>query len=233
MAEKKKSKGSKEAAMPTFDEAALSKLTAKIDTELSKPKEKDQRHKDQKPKNERPGKRKRNDDETKDANPKKRQTHETKNGPGKPAKAAKDKKPKKAAKDKNIDLLEEIKALGGDEADLDLVAGLDSDAEEGQGAKPGKATSADPDKALKKELAKFAAGLGFEKVRDEDGATDDELEEQGRDDEAEDGEDEDWEDEPEHEKKTLPAEKAQGRSAAGKLVSQHRQVFQSYYRPRC
>lgn len=212
MAGKKKSKSQKAAAKPAFDEAALSKLTAKIDTGLSKPKSdsKPQKSK-QKLKDERPGKRKRiDDDNTKDANPKKRQAQEPKHGSGKPKKSH-------APKDKKADLLEEIRLLGGDEADLELVAGLDSDAEDGQGTKPNKAVAADMDNTLKNELAKFAAGLGFEKVRDEDGATDDEAEEQ--DDKVEHGDSEDGLEADEEEEKAPPAEKSQGRSTAGKLVS--------------
>lgn len=220
MAGKKNPKGPKAAGKPAFDEAALSKLTAKIDTELSKPKAapKPQKQK-QKQKDERPAKRKRNeDDSTKDANPKKRQAQETSNGSTKPKKT----KTPKDKKDKKIELLEEIKLLGGDEADLDLVAGIDSDAEDGQGTKSSKTSSTDMDKKLKNELAKFAAGLGFEQVRGEDGATDDEVEEEVQNGEPE---PEEWEDEPEEEveeKVAPPAEKSQGRSAAGKLVSLRR-----------
>lgn len=248
MAGKRKSKGAK--AKAAFDEAALEKLTAKIDTELSKPpskeekpkqkiesakkgksdpelstpkskdqsKSKDQpKTKDPKQKSDRPVKRKRNENDNKDAHPKKRQAQEAKSGSS---------KPKKAAKESKVDLLEEIKLLGGDEADLELIAGIDSDAEEDKAPKA-KAAPTD-DKALQKELAKFAAGLGFDEVRDEDGATDDELEAQ-----AEGHEDEEWEDDAEEEeiaKEAPPAEKAQGRSAAGKLVSLRRcacRVFRS------
>lgn len=235
MAAKRKSKGAK--AKAAFDEAALEKLTAKIDTELSKPstndpkqkqkqkserpakakadtelpKPKDQpKAKDQKQKNERPEKRKRNDSDSKDANPKKRQASEAKVGSS---------KPKKAAKESKVNLLEEIKLLGGDEADLELVAGIDSDAE--QDAAPKSKAATTDDKALQKELAKFAAGLGFDEVQVEDGATDDELEAQ-----AQGQEDEEWEDDEEEEKavekEAPPAEKSQGRSAAGKLVSLRR-----------
>lgn len=218
MAGKRKPNGQKAATKPAFDEAALSKLTAKIDTELSKPKSdaKPQKNK-QKQRDERPAKRKRNDDEnTKDTNPKKRHAHEAKHGSGKPKKA-------KDPKEKQAELLEEIKLLGGDEADLDLVAGIDSDAEDGQGTKPSKPATTDMDKTLKNELAKFAAGLGFEKVRDDDILTDDEAEEEDNDE----GEQEEWQDEPEEEdedeedeeEEAPPAEKSQGRSAAGKLVS--------------
>lgn len=214
MAGKKKSKGQKGPAKPAFDETALSKLTAKIDTELSKPKSKEPKQKD-----ERSGKRKRNDnDGGKDANPKKRHTQEPLHG---------SKNPKKTPNDKKAELLEEIRLLGGDEADLELVAGVDSDAEEGGDAKQSKPTPADMDKALQTELANFAAGLGFDKVRDEDGTTDDELEQEPESQPNEDGE---WEDAPgeeeseneeeeDAEEEAPPAEKSQGRSAAGKLVS--------------
>lgn len=214
MAAKKKSKSQKAGLKPAsaFDDAALSKLTAKIETELSRPKPKETRHKD-----ERPSKRKRAENDPKDANPhpKKRQAQEKIKGPG---------KPRKAPKDKRAEMLEEIKALGGDEADLDLVAGIDSDAEEGQDAKPTKSASTDMDNIFKNDLAKFAAGLGFENVRDEDGATDDEDDQAvGHGAVA----DEDWEDElddgagqedreSDDEEEVPPAEKLHGR---GKLVS--------------
>lgn len=226
MAGKRKSKGAK--AKAAFDEAALEKLTAKIDTELSKPQSNGQKQKsepqtkkdaeptkpkskDQKQKPERPEKRKRTDNDAKDAHPKKRQAQEAKNGSA---------KPKKVAKANPVDLLEEIKLLGGDEADLELVAGIDSDVEEDQAPKP-KSSSTDMDKALQKELAKFAAGLGFDEVRDDDGATDEEVGSEGPDDaewEDEEEEEEDVEEE-EEEEEAPPAEKSQGRSAAGKLVS--------------
>lgn len=226
MAGKKKSKAP---AKPVFNEAALSKLTEtiedKLETEASVPRPKKQKQKQkQKQKDDRPAKRKRdNEDASKDEAPKKRQAkepnHTPKHGSAKPKKGPKDTKP---------DLLEEIKLLGGDEADLDLVAGIDSDAEEGQAPKPGKVASTDLDKALKKELAKFAAGLGFEKVRDDDVVTDDEAgeetvqegkaEEEWQDEPAN-GREEDAEEEEEEEDEASPAEKSQGRSAAGKLVS--------------
>lgn len=214
MAAKKKSRSQKAGTKPAsaFNEAALSKLTAKIETELSRPKPKESRHKD-----ERPSKRKRADNEPKDANPhpKKRQAQEARQGPG---------EPKKAPKDKRAEMLEEIKALGGDEADLDLVAGIDSDAEESQDTKPTKSAPTDMDNAFKNDLAKFAAGLGFENVRDEDGATDDEVDEPAGNEVAA---DEEWEDESEkgagqandesdEEEEAPPAEKLHGR---GKLVS--------------
>lgn len=212
-------------AKPAFDEAALSKLTAKIETDLANPKPKS-KPKNQQQKDERPAKRKRSENDVKDATPNKRQAQEPKNRPAKPSK--KDPKESKNPKDKKAELLQEILALGGDENDLDIIAGVDSDVEEGQQAKP-KEASAEMDKALKKELAKFAAGLGFEKVRDEDAATDDEQEQaeeesEAADEEGEEAEGDEWEDEdepesePEQDTKEPAAEK-QSRSAAGKLVS--------------
>lgn len=209
-------------AKPAFDEAALSKLTAKIDTDLANPKPKS-KPKDQKQKEERPAKRKRSETDVKDATPNKRQAQEPKSRPAKPSK--KTAKESKTPKDKKAELLQEILALGGDENDLDIIAGVDSDVEEGQEAKP-KEAPAQMDKSLKNELAKFAAGLGFEKVRDEDATTDDEEgeveeeESEAADEDEDEVEGEEWEDEPEPEQDVKePAAEKQSRSAAGKLVS--------------
>lgn len=205
-------------AKPVFDETALSKLTAKIDTDLANPKPKS-KPRDQKQKDERPAKRKRSENDVKDATPNKRQAKEPKNRPAKPSK--KTAKESNVPKDKKTELLQEILALGGDENDLDIIAGVDSDVEEGQEAKP-KEAPAEMDKALKNDLAKFAAGLGFEKVRDEDAATDDDEgeEESEAAEEEEEAEGDEWEDEPEPVQDAKePAAEKQSRSAAGKLVS--------------
>lgn len=212
---KKRSKA-QNGAKPAFDETALSKLTAKIDTDLANPKSKS-KPKDKKQKDERPAKRKRSENDVKDATPNKRQAQEPKNRTAKPSKKAS--KESTTPKDKKAELLQEILALGGDENDLDIVAGVDSDAEEGQESKP-KEAPVETDKALKNELAKFAAGLGFEKVRDEDAATDDEGEEEEVEEESEaaDEEEDEWEDDSQQIAREPPAEK-QSRFAAGKLVS--------------
>lgn len=214
---KKRSKA-QNGAKPVFDEAALSNLTAKIDTDLTNPKPKSN-SKYQKQKDERPAKRKRSENDVKDATPNKRQAQEPKSRP------AKTPKENKTPKDKKAELLQEILALGGDENDLDIIAGVDSDVEEGQEAKPKEAPS-EMDKSLKNELAKFAAGLGFEKVRDEDAATDDaddDEEEVEESEAADEEEEEEWEDEAEPEQDTKePAVEKQSRSAAGKLVSMRR-----------
>lgn len=217
-------------AKPVFDESALSKLTAKLETDLASPKPKS-KPKDQKPKDERPAKRKRNENDAKDTTPNKRQAKEPKNRPAQDSK--KTTKESKAPRDKKAELLQEILALGGDENDLDIIAGVDSDVEEGQGPRQ-KEAPVEMDKSLKNELAKFAAGLGFEKVRDEDAATDDgeaEVEESEAADEEEEEEEEEgdeWEDEPEPEQGAKePVAEKQSRSAAGKLVSM-RHLGQAY-----
>ncbi|TVY75572.1 Ribosome biogenesis protein NOC1 [Lachnellula suecica] len=84
------------------------------------------------------------------------------------------------AEDKGDDreaLLQEILALGGTEEDLDLVVDAMSDEEDTAGPK------APADKALMKELAKFAAGLGIEGQSggDAEEPEDDEEEEAGED----------------------------------------------------
>lgn len=61
------------------------------------------------------------------------------------------------ANDDRNALLKEILALGGTEEDLDLVAGVKSDDEDLEGI-----DGSPQDKSLKKELAKFVAGLGIE-----------------------------------------------------------------------
>lgn len=224
----KKRTKAQNAAKPAFDETALSKLTAKLETDLADPKPKS-KSKDKQQKEERPAKRKRSENDVKDAAPNKRQAQESKSRPAKPSK--KTTKEVKAPKDKKAELLEEILALGGDENDLDIIAGVDSDVEEGQQAKPKEGPS-EMDKVLKKELAKFAAGLGFEQVRDEDAATDDEgeqaeAESEAADEEEEGAEGDDWEDEEEPEQEQEqetkePAAEKQSRSAAGKLMFEAR-----------
>ena len=57
-------------------------------------------------------------------------------------------------------LLEEIKALGGDESDLKLIEDVSSDSEEDIEGVSGKPQ----DESLLKEIAKFAEGLGFENL---------------------------------------------------------------------
>ncbi|KAK7940790.1 uncharacterized protein PG986_013177 [Apiospora aurea] len=81
-------------------------------------------------------------------------------------------------------LLDEIMALGGDEKDLELVGDVDSEDETYGDQKGG-------DKDLQAELAKFASGLGFEKVQPEEAAEEEEEEEE--DEEEAPQQDEEWE----------------------------------------
>ncbi|KAI0111531.1 CBF-domain-containing protein [Daldinia grandis] len=146
--------------MATFDDTALSKLTAKIDSKLAEskkiPEKKDQ------------GKRKR--DQTGDAvqsPPNKKKTI------SKPSEKKNNRNPKKTQKPTSTSekassstLLDEIRALGGDEEDLKLVEDVNSEDEEPSNPKSKKGA----DKGLRAELAKFAAGLGFDDVRPESDA---------------------------------------------------------------
>ncbi|CAK7268098.1 RNA-binding ribosome biosynthesis protein mak21 [Sporothrix epigloea] len=90
-----------------------------------------------------------------------------------------------SAIDKKTMMLDEIKALGGDEADFDLVDGIDSDAEEGGGGKAAADEDLSLDAAFQSELAKFAAGLGFDEVREDDEAEEEQEEEEVEEEEGE------------------------------------------------
>ncbi|KAJ4272354.1 RNA-binding ribosome biosynthesis protein mak21 [Fusarium torreyae] len=107
---------------------------------------------------------------------------------------------KKSDKIDEKTLLEEIKALGGDESDLALIQGIDSDDEDyAQGSKDSKSV----DKSLKDELAAFSKQLGFAEVEMSEASDQDEDEEE--DDDEEDAEEEDEsEDEVEAPKETAP-----------------------------
>lgn len=81
-------------------------------------------------------------------------------------------------------LLAEVKALGGDEQDMDLIGGVDdSEDEYDQGA-------SDPiDKKLKAELAALSKELGFAELQPEADEDEPEPEEEEDDDESEESED--------------------------------------------
>lgn len=191
--------------MAAFNDAALSSLTAKIDQKLMEQKSGDKKKQIQSPqtkkdqfkkdqlKKERPKtelKRKRPEEKTDQTSNKR----EKKDKPPKSQPKAKRQnrgdgdhhaKPSHATPDKSQEsdvLLDEIKALGGDEKDLELIGDVDSEDE--------TVGNSNIDKSLEAELFKFASGLGFEKVQPE-AVADEDLEE----DEAKggpDGED-DWE----------------------------------------
>lgn len=97
--------------------------------------------------------------------------------------------PKRKSKDNRDELLEEIRALGGDERDLELIQDIDSEDDEYV-----KDSKKPIDKSLKDELAKFSKELGFADLAPVE-ASDDEVEEE---DEVEDEEvDDDGEEEQE------------------------------------
>ena len=233
----------------SFDETALASLTAKIGKKIGDPGDDD-----------RSGKRKRQDGGAGSPLPKKRQVEtaplpkkrqvetaplpkkrqvETAPLPKKRQAETETSEPRQngrkggkgkkgAVKLTRSELLEEILALGGDEEDLDLVTGIDSDVEDG--APKSKPAEAQVDDFFKNELAKFASGLGFENLpQEDDAATDDEIapqeanreeeeeEEEAEGDEAQNEEEEEEIDEPE----PVEEEPVKGKKA-GKLVSKRR-----------
>lgn len=150
----------------SFSESALEKLTERIDHNLVD----NQQNKRKKP-------------PTGD-NPSQNRKRQ-RNGADKPQKQ--DKKP--GAIERDV-LLAEIKALGGDEKDLELIEGIDSDEEEEDGRQPnGKRSKADEhtiDKGLKAELAAMSKELGFANLQPIDESEDeaDEAEASGDDDQG-------------------------------------------------
>ncbi|EFX05867.1 ccaat-box-binding transcription factor [Grosmannia clavigera kw1407] len=153
------------AAAPAFNKAALSQLTAKLEKDLEKASVQ----------NLQGGKRKRSTDAVDDEA--EADKHKASRAPKRQAAADEPKASTASAATKETAdtnaskksvMLEEIKALGGDEGDLELVDGIDSDAEDGAGG--GKAADAvlSLDDSFKNELASFAASLGFDQAREDD-----------------------------------------------------------------
>lgn len=159
MGSKRSKDKTKKVEKPSFDEATLAQLTRKLDKALPDPAKQSST------------KRKRRADSDDGPDSKRRQTRSTgtnrqKEGHG------------EGRKKKQPSLLDEILALGGDEADLELVADVDSGNEDGNEPKhkpKASATELHVDESLKNELAQFASSLGFHKLREEqqDPATDD------------------------------------------------------------
>ncbi len=193
---KPKQKGPKQ----SLDESSLAKLTATIGKKLEKPS-------DDGPS----GKRKRQDGGSAPL-PKKRQVQAER-----PAQGMKEGKEKKhSGKLSTRQFLDEIRALGGDEKDLELITGIDSDAEEG--ASKEKLTEAAVDNSLKNELAKFASSLGFENLpKDDEVQTDEEDAGRGVEQDADNGGED--EDEEEVEMEPEPVKELQKGKKSGKLVS--------------
>jgi ribosome biogenesis protein MAK21 len=149
-----------------FDDSALNNLTAKIDHNLG-------------------------------SNDHKRKQPPTKTAGDQHQKRQRNSQGTSENKDGKLDndaLLEEIKALGGDESDLALIKDIDSEDE--MSAKDSKASV---DKKLKNELAALSKELGFAEIEMSEASDQDE----GAEEESEDGEEEDDdEDESEEEVKT-------------------------------
>lgn len=187
--------------MATFDDAALSKLTARIESKLVEPKktqgkkdqgkkEKDQGKKDKDQGKKDLGKRKRDQTTETTQPPPTKKNNTSKSNGNKNNVKSKNPKPNVApAKDTSNALLDEIRALGGDEEDLKLVEDVNSEDEE---IDHGKKKHTDKD--LRAELTKFAAGLGFDNVRPESGTEESDDDMDGADDVDEDEEDEDEDD---------------------------------------
>ncbi|KAH7635169.1 CBF/Mak21 family-domain-containing protein [Sordaria sp. MPI-SDFR-AT-0083] len=139
---------------PAFDEAALAQLTEKLDKTLAGA------DTDQQPS----PKRKRPNTTADDRDTKRRQKTVVDTKEGQQDRSRKDQSNNTT---KEV-LLEEILALGGDEDDLELVANIDSDNEDGPGTKSASAPEKSLDKSFQDELAKFALSLGFQNIPRED-----------------------------------------------------------------
>ena len=161
--QKKKSQG------PAFDEAALAQLTSKIDKTLPKADDDD--------KEDSPKRKRKHAAPQDERDSKRRQTVTSAPAQKQPA-ALSDKKSKNASAGA---LLDEILALGGDEADLELVANIDSDNEGGDTPDSKESQIKPVDKSFQDELAKFASALGFDSVRNDDVNTDESEEEEEED----------------------------------------------------
>ncbi|KAI1821921.1 CBF/Mak21 family-domain-containing protein [Xylaria intraflava] len=194
--------------MAPFDETALSKLTAKIDSQLSQVNKSESKHSkgkrklDQSADTAQPPAKKRNQqakpdqiqknklDAKPNAKPRNTKLHSRpKNHQPNAQSINKSNGQSREHHGKENFLLDEIKALGGDEDDLKLVGNIDSDDE----TVNDKTSSKDVDKSLRAELASFAAGLGFAQVEPDSVESDAEIDQDnentsGNDDEASDDE---------------------------------------------
>ncbi|KAK1778856.1 CBF/Mak21 family-domain-containing protein [Copromyces sp. CBS 386.78] len=166
---------------PAFDEAALAQLTEKIDKTLAGA------DTDQQPS----PKRKRPNTTEDDRDAKRRQKTLVGTKEGQQDRPRKDQSHNTT---KEV-LLEEILALGGNEDDLELVANIDSDNEDGPGTKSASAPEKSLDKSFQDELAKFALSLGFQNIPRED-----DLESVSSEDPVDEEEDEEEEEEAEQSK---------------------------------
>lgn len=210
---KKGGKGPKGPRGSSFDENALTNLTSKLDQSLAKGSD----HKRKQPPTN-------NDSANQD---RKRQRNSSKGPPNKSPKGAKGgpskPSPAKGGKGAGKSLLDEIRALGGDEEDLALIEDIESSDEEVV-----KAGDAPLDKKLKAELAAFSKNLGFddhqpsEASDSEDGA---DQEEEEDDQEEEDVEEENDENEQEDEEKAFESERQAHRHAENMVCSYYPSLF--------
>jgi ribosome biogenesis protein MAK21 len=198
MGKRRKPNGAKAPAVPNFDEAALSQLTAKLDHTLHGPGASAAQPSSEPPVDERKQSRKR-----------KAPKGEEDGSRGKKSRGA------KAEKFSSEELLAEIRALGGDEEDLALIADVESGGEGDQGETYEAPAAPQIERGLQEELAKFASSLGFQDVAPD---VDDETSESEQEEpEAE----EEREDEPVEASTTMQ----EPRPRKGKLVSEHSQVW--------
>jgi ribosome biogenesis protein MAK21 len=181
--------------LPSFDENALSALTAKIEKGLGNGKDKSevQSNTVNGSRNEGKGKKgpKSGEPKPKDKIPElvrgtKRDAHGNAKPNGKVVTKTKSASHNShgGLKDDRAVLLEEILALGGTEEDLDLVADAFSDEEDEE---PKNITI--PDKSFRKDLAAFIAGLGIEGAVVEEEEEEEEGEKEELDDEWEEASD--------------------------------------------
>lgn len=191
-----KQKGKPQARV--FDDAALSQLTQHIDKTLPSP--------------DLPAKRKRPQGSDDGAVPEPPQDRPERTKRPKRAREPEGGQAKPSSKDV---LLEEIRALGGDEDDYELVANLDSDNEEGQTPAPKRPQDVTVDESLQRELAKFASSLGFQNLPKENDADTDAGEES----EAEPQEKEKEKEKPSRGEKELALPEKPAPKSSGKLVS--------------
>lgn len=144
--------------------------------------------------------------------------HKRKNPPTDASPAQKNKKQKSAPKSLNSEdyqsLLAEVKALGGDEGDMDLIGGLDDSEDEYE-----QGNSAPVDKKLRDELAALSKELGFAELPAQADSEDEHAEEEDEDDEAEeDGDDDEDEDEEEESEDDRDEEKVHESRRMGNMV---------------
>ncbi|KAH8808381.1 CBF/Mak21 family-domain-containing protein [Xylogone sp. PMI_703] len=160
-------KGEGKDALPSFDESALASLTAKIEQGLrreSKPTDGPKNQSSRRGKSTTQGLTaddKIKNKASKNARGTKRDAEGTEKSSPNPKKSRTAIGSQKRGKEDDAMLLQEILALGGTEEDLELVAGAISDNDDDKSLDANHSAKA-ADRALRKEIASFVAGLGIE-----------------------------------------------------------------------